>query len=132
MMSVFGPKFYSGSNPTANGVAEYRAALQSAIATSDDPEAMLKEEAIAITTTITEGVRYVIRKDRHVRKFVLGTGDLPLASWAAAVDHTSKMSLTGLKKKIQEMERELERGKIGGFPATMLLYGQPTFTTFAD
>src|SRR3954469_141813 len=100
-MAVFGPEYYKGSNPTPNGVDQYRVALRAALQTAVDKEAFLKDEAIAITRTVTDGVRYVIQKERHVRRLVLETGSPPLASWAAALDQRSTYSLDSLKRKIE-------------------------------
>jgi len=128
---VFARQFYSGSNPTENGSQDYRNALRAELARSDNPEAVLRLELIAITKTITDGIRDLITKEKHVRHIVLNLGALPLATWAASLDKMSHESLPALKRRIADMELDLERGKIGGFPATMLLHGKPIFTTFA-
>jgi hypothetical protein len=130
-VAIFCDRYYEGPRPTSDGAHEYRGALTNALSTASDRELALKLEAVAITLTITNGIRDVIRHDRHVRHQVLELGTPPLATWSASLDKISKHSLGSLKRRIAEMERELEHGRIGGFPGTMLLYGKPTFTTFA-
>jgi hypothetical protein len=129
-MAVFSDRFYEGPRPSAGGVVAYRAALMDALSATADREHSLKLEAVAITRTITDGIRDVIRQDKHVRRQVLEYGTPPLATWSASLDKLSEHSLGSLERRIGEMERELEHGRIGGFPGTMLLYGKPTFTTF--
>lgn len=130
-MSLFGPRFYAGSKATEHGVEQYRALLLQTLSTSDDRSLVLKEEIVAITKTITDGIRDLIATDRNVRHLVLDLAVVPLATWAAALDKMSAESLPALKRKIAEMEHDLEHRRIGPFPGTMLLNQKPTFTTFA-
>jgi len=130
-MPIFDQRFYEGSNPKAHGVDEYRTALRTALATTNDGETALKQEVVAITRTITDGIRDLITHDRHIYDIVFVQGAVPLATWTAALDKMSEHSISSLKIKIAEMELALEHGRVGQFPGTMLLYHKPIFTTFA-
>lgn len=65
-----------------------------------------------------------------MRDLVLNKGVIPLATWTDYLKELAHQSLTRLRDKIEEMQRELEQGQIGGFPGTMFLYNKPTFVTF--
>lgn len=112
----------------------YRAKLEQAMAACVDDaerERLLKVEAVEVTRHVTEGIREVIESDRRIRHLVLDLGVIPLATWAESLDTLADRSLPALRNEIESMARELEQGKIQGFPATMFLKQKPTFVTLA-
>jgi hypothetical protein len=132
-MAIFGDRFYNGRDDTACDIDGYRQALEDALKSclsESDREQTLRDEAIEITRHIISGIRDIIKKDRNVRDLVLNKGAIPLATWTDYLDQLSHQSLYRLRDKINEMQHELEQGKIGGFPGTMFLYNKPTFVTF--
>jgi hypothetical protein len=58
---------------------------------------------------------------------VLDLGAIPLATWVEALGTLAEHLVPALKQKLVEMQRDLEHGKIEGFPGTMVLHGKPTF-----
>ena len=91
-----------------------------------------RQESVENTRHVTDGIRDLIKHDRRIRHLVLDLGAIPLATWAEALDTLAEHSMPALKRKIVEMQRDLEHGRIEGFPGTMVLYGKPTFATFED
>ncbi len=133
-MAIFSTRFYNGRDEAACDIEGYKHALELALQAcpSDaDKEHVLREEAIEVTRHIIDGIRDIIKRDRNVRDLVLNKGVIPLATWTDYLNQLSHQSLIRLKEKIDEMQRELEQGQIGGFPGTMFLYNKPTFVTFA-
>ena len=92
---------------------------------------LLRQEVVAITRHITDGVRDLITRDKRIHNLVLNQGAVPLGTWSVALDTLAEHSISSIKQKIAEMQRDLEHGRVEGFPATMFLFGKPTFTTFA-
>ena len=56
--------------------------------------------------------------------------DVPLGTWKDALLHIASLPREAMHKKVEQMERELEHGKVQGFPGTLFMSGRPTFTTF--
>ena len=96
---------------------------------NDEKAAQLRNELIYITRHITDGVRDLIKQDKRIRDLVLNQGAIPLASWAEQLDIMANFSIRKLKYKINDMKKELEHGRVQGFPGTMFLFNKPTFTT---
>lgn len=92
----------------------------------------MRQEAVEITRHVTDGIRDLVKHDKRIRHLVLDLGAVPLATWAEALDTLAEHSMPILKQKITEMRRDIEQGRIEGFPGTMVLYGKPTFATFED
>jgi hypothetical protein len=134
-MPVFEKRFYSLGDKSNLDIDGYRAALLSALSqciSFADRDKLLRQEAVEITRHVTDGIRDLIKHDRRIRRLVLDQGAVPLATWAEALDTLAEHSMPALKRKIVEMQRDLEHGRIEGFPGTMILYGKPTFATFED
>ncbi len=132
-MPIFNAQYYNGRDSDACDIEGYRKALEAALRRHPSPadkEAFLRDEAAEVTRHIIEGIRDIIQKDRKVRDLVLNKGAIPLATWTDYLNLLSHESLAKLKFKIDDMQRELEHGRIGGFPGTMFLYNKPTFITF--
>ncbi len=132
-MPVFDKCFYQLSAQSQLDIDGYRAALLSALsqcASPADHDSLLRQEAVEITRHVTDGIRDLITHDRRIRHLVLDLGAVPLATWTEALGTLAEHSLPALKQKIAEMQRDLEHGRIQGFPGTMVLYGKPTFATF--
>lgn len=128
-MPVFDSRFYDGPNPRKGGVEAYRHALLEAAKAEQDTEALVRQEVTAITKAITDGIRALIEEDRRVGDLVR-SGVVPLATWTDALLKIASMSREAMQRKIAEMERELQHGKVQGFPATLFMAGKPSFTTF--
>jgi hypothetical protein len=130
-MPVFNERFYK-SAPNTPDVDGYRAALKTALsecATPEERDMLLRSEATEMTKHVTDGVLDLINRDRRIHNLVLNQGAVPLASWMEKLNRMAKRSLPELQGEIAEMRRDLEQGRIQGFPGTMVLYGKPTFTT---
>ena len=132
---IFDTRFYSLGKQNNLDVDGYRAVLQVALdqcASDVERDRLLRQEAVEITRHITDGIRDLVEHDRKIRNLVLNLGAVPLATWAESLDTLAEQSMPALKNKISDMQRELEQGKIQGFPATMFLYGKPSFVTFKE
>ncbi len=132
-MPVFNHSFYRLGKEHFLDVEGYRSALTEALSqcsTASERDLILRQEVIELTRHITEGIRDLIKNDRHIRQLVLNQGMVPLATWAESLDSMAQHSMPVLKQKVLEMKRELEQGRIEGFPGTMALYQKPTFATF--
>lgn len=130
-MPIFRSDFYK---PVPN-VDGYRTALHQALTqcqSSFERDAILRQETIAITHEVTNGIRDLVKHDKHIHHLVLNLGVIPLATWSDALDALAGGSLLALKQKIDEMSRDLEQGKVEGFLGTMFLYDKPTFTSLED
>ena len=131
-MTVFNSRFYQfGLNHL--DVEGYKTALANALAlcvSDSERDLLLRQEVIEITRHITDGIRDLIKHDRRIRDLVLNQGAVPLATWAKSLDTLAQHSMPVLRQKIQEMERDLEHGRVEGFPGTMALHQKPTFTAF--
>lgn len=130
-MPIFSTKYYQ---PSKN-VAGYREAVHQALAqcdSQDEKEVILREEAIEITSHITDGIRNLVKHNKHIHRLVLDQGAIPLATWAEALDSRANRSLATMKLKVDEMKRDLEQGKVESFPGTMIVHGKPTFTTLEE
>jgi hypothetical protein len=130
-MPIFSTKYYQ---PSKN-VTGYREAVHKALAqcaSQEEKETILREEAIEITSHVTEGIRDLIKHNKKIHDLVLNQGAIPLATWAEALDSRANRSLAAMKKKVDEMKRDLEQGKVESFPGTMILYGKQTFTTLEE
>jgi pyruvate-formate lyase len=130
-MPIFSAKYYQ---PSKNAVG-YREAVHKALAqcvTQEEKETLLLEEASEITSHVTEGIRDLIKHNKKIHDLVLNQGAIPLATWAEALDSRANRSLVAMKKKVDEMKRDLEQGKVESFPGTMILYGKQTFTTLEE
>jgi len=130
-MAIFRTEFYK---PEQN-VTGYRAALRQTLAqcqSPDERDVILRQEAIEITRHVTDGIRDLVKHDKHIRYLVLELGAVPLATWSDALDALAGGSLLALKQKVDEMRRDLEQGKVEGFIGTMFLYGKPTFATLEN
>lgn len=130
-MAIFSNQYYQ---PRKN-VSGYREAVHQALAQCHSPEekeALLRDEAIAMTRHVTEGIRDLIKHNPKIRDLVLNQGAIPLATWAEALDSRANRSLAAMRFKVDEMKRELEQGKVESFPGTMILYGKQTFTTLEE
>jgi hypothetical protein len=90
---------------------------------------VLRNEIIAITRHITDGVRDLIKQDSRIRDLVLNQGAIPLATWTESLDTMATYSMERIRSKILEMKQELEYGKVQGFPATMYMAKKASFTT---
>jgi len=80
-MPIFCTEFYK---PQEN-VTGYRAALQQALAQCQSPygrNAILRQEAIEMTRHVTEGIRDLVKNEKHIRHLVLDLGAIPLATWS--------------------------------------------------
>lgn len=131
-MTIFSIDYYNARDKDACNIAGYKQALESVLqqcVSETEKEESLREEAIEITNHIISGIHDVIKKDRKIHDLVWNKGAIPLATWTDYLNMLSQDSLVKLKYKIDDMQRELERGKIGGFPGTMFLYNKPTFVT---
>ncbi|MGC1375364.1 MAG: hypothetical protein WA821_04020 [Anaerolineales bacterium] len=100
--------------------------------TPDEREIILRQEAIEMTRHVTEGIRDLVKHNKHIHHLVLDLGAVPLATWSDALDALAGSSLLALKQKVGEMRRDLEQGKVEGFTGTMFLYGKPTFATLEN
>ncbi len=132
MTPVFHEKFYKARQTTDVAVAAYREALMDALTdckSDTERDHLLRLEAIEITRQITDGIRDLIKGNRNVRDLVLNQGAVPLATWAESLDKMAELSIPMLKQRIAQMQRELEHGRVSGFPGTLLLYDKPSFTT---
>jgi hypothetical protein len=132
-MPVFDQRFYRIIGQHSVDIEGYRVVLLKALDSCSTPasrQQLLHEELIEITRHITEGVRDLIKHDRRIGRLVRDLGVVPLATWTDALSMRAEHSITSLKHKIAELQRELEQGRVEGFPATLLLAGKPTFTTF--
>lgn len=130
-MPIFSTKYYQ---PKKNATG-YREAVHSALAqcaSQEEKETILLEEASEITSHVTEGIRDLIKHNKKIHDLVLNQGAIPLATWAEALDSRANRSLVAMKKKVDEMKRDLEQGKVESFPGTMILYGKQTFTTLEE
>jgi hypothetical protein len=130
-MPIFCTEFYK---PVQN-VTGYRSALHQVLIhcqSSEERDAILSKEAIEMTHHVTEGIRDLVKHDKHIRHLVLDLGLIPLATWSDALDSLAGGSLLVLKQKINEMKHDLEQGKVEGFIGTMFLYGKPTFATLEN
>lgn len=130
-MPIFSTKYYQ---PNKN-ITAYRDAVHQALtqcASQEEKETILREEAIEITSHVTEGIRDLVKHNKHIHRLVLDQGAIPLATWAEALDSRANRSLTAMKLKVEEMKRDLEQGKVESFPGTMIMHGKPTFTTLEE
>lgn len=132
-MAVFNKRFYElGDKKIVLDTEGYRQALQQSLNqthSTDEQIRLLRQEVVEITRHITDGIRDLVEHDKHIRNLVLNQGAVPLATWAEALDTLAEHSMPALKQKIAEMQRDLEHGKVEGFPGTMFLHRKPTFTT---
>lgn len=131
-MPVFDKCFYKLGQKNVLDVEGYKQALRQTLSDCGSPterDQLLRQEAVQITHHITDGIHDLVEHNRHVRHLVLNLGAVPLATWAEALDTLAQYSIPALKQKIAEMQRDLEHGKVEGFPGTMFLYRKPTFTT---
>lgn len=132
LMPIFDKHFYQLGDKNYLDIDGYRTTFQSAFyqyGSSFERDRLLRQEAVEITHHITDGIRDLVEHNRHVRHLVLNLGAVPLATWAEALDTLAQYSIPALQQKIAEMQRDLEHGKVEGFPGTMFLYHKPTFTT---
>jgi len=132
-MSIFNTTYYSEGVTQILKDREYEKALQDDLKlrnTSAEKVIILRDEVKEITKHITNGIRDIIRQDRKIRDLVLNKGALPLATWADKLDSVSETSVLAFRNIINDMQYQLEHGKIQGFPGTMILYQKPTFITF--
>jgi len=114
-------------------VAAYAQALDTAIRNCPDSparRALLRGEIAAVTRPIIDGIQDLIKHNRTIRNLVLNQGAIPLGTWTCYLGELTKRSLPEVRAKLDEMRRELEEGKISGFPGTMFLFNKPTFVTF--
>ena len=131
-MNIFDMRFCSDSAFNTPDVPGYRTALLRALnqtTSLTERDILLRQEAVAITRQITDGIRDLIDHNKKIRNLVYNEGAVPLGTWTQALDTLADKSMPQLKRKIEEMKRDLEHGRVGGFPGTMILYGKPTFTT---
>jgi hypothetical protein len=134
-MTIFNDSYYQGREVSTAQVAAYAQALDTAIrgcADSTSRETLLRGEIAAVTRSIIDGIQDVIKHNRTIRNLVLNQGAIPLGTWTCYLDELTKRSLPEVRAKLDEMRRELEEGKISGFPGTMFLFNKPTFVTFED
>jgi hypothetical protein len=130
-MAIFSTQYYQ---PRKN-VSGYRHAVHQALAKCSSPEeeeALLRDEAIEMTSHVTEGIRDLIKHNKKIHDLVLNQGAIPLATWAEALDSRANRSLVAMKQKVEEMKRDLEQGKVETFPGTMIMNGKPIFTTLEE
>ena len=133
-MPIFNERHYQTASHKPD-IAGYQTDLRLALsqcATTEAREGLLRGEVIEMTRHVTDGIRDLIKNDRRIRNLVLNQGAVPLASWTNALDGMAQRPLPVLKTQIATMHRDLEQGKIQGFPGTMVLYGKPTFATLED
>jgi len=135
-MPVFDESFYREGNKLKQQSAcdydGYKQELANALdrcVTLNLQASLLKAEAVEITRHVTDAIRDLVLTDKRIRRLVLDEGAIPLTTWSEALDSLAERSLPELKGRIAEMANDLEHGHIQGFPATMFLYGKPTFTT---
>ena len=128
-MPVFDRRYYAGPRPTPDGVERYARDAAAAANVAPDREAFVSGEVVAITKAVTDGIVDLIKTDRRVGRLVL-SGDVPLGTWKDALLHIASLPREAMHKKVEQMERELEHGKVQGFPGTLFMSGRPTFTTF--
>jgi hypothetical protein len=132
-MTIFSNSYYQGREVSATQVATYAQALNTAIGGCPDPAArgaLLRGEIAAVTRPIINGIQDVIKENRAIRNLVLNQGAIPLGTWTCYLGELTKRPLPEIRAKLDEMRRELEEGKISGFPGTMFLFNKPTFVTF--
>lgn len=132
-MAIFDKRFYElEDKKTVLDTEGYQQALQQSLNQThsiDEQIRLLRQEVVEITHHITDGIRDLVEHDKHIRNLVLNQGAVPLATWAESLDTLAEYSMPALKQKIAEMQRDLEHGKVEGFPGTMFLHRKPTFTT---
>ena len=130
-MPIFSTKYYH----SRKDVSGYRDAVHQALAqcgSLEEKEALLRDEAIEITSHVTDGIRDLIKHNKRIRHLVLNEGLIPLATWSEALDSRANRSLGAMKYKIEEMKRDLEQGRVESFPGTMIMHGKQTFTTLEE
>lgn len=135
MTPIFRTNYYALGKAHRLNVVGYENALLTALNTSTaaaDRDRLLRQEVVEITRHVTDGIRDLIKQDRRIRHLVLDLGMIPLATWCEALDTLAEQSMPQLQEKIADMQRDLEQGRIEGFPGTMVLYGKPTFATLHD
>ena len=131
-MPIFSDRFYHLGKNRFLDIDGYKLALRKSLdscASSDDRQSLLRQEVIEITMYVTNGIRDLIKTDKHIHNIVLNQGDVPLAFWTRILDGMALAPLPVWRKQIDDMRSELENGRIQGFPATMELHDKPTFAT---